>query len=94
MDTNSLFLDQPQNQSELQLNCPQRNRAWRRKTNDLNKRRDTKRPSTWRPEKKFKLLYQRPIKQHRAKQLGFEYPRISKQQQRLNAEHDFWKNAD
>lgn len=92
MDLPPTFLDQLQ--SELANDRPQRNHAWRRKKNGLNKGRDTPRPKTWRPEKQFKLLYQRPIKQKRAQQLGFEYPRISKQQQRLNAQYDFWNPND
>ena len=48
----------------------------------------------WKPEKRFKLLAQRPIKMKRAQQLGFEYPRISSQQRRLNAAYEFWISSD
>lgn len=59
-----------------------RTRAWRRfkartkKSHTLNKNGFVPLP----PEKNWKLLYQRPVKQHRARQLGIEYPRKSMRQ--------------
>ncbi len=91
MDTYNSFLDQ----SQIQQHRPERNRASRRKTNYLHRGRDCRHTTTlWKPEKNFKLLYQRALKQKRAMCLGFEYPRISPQQRRLNAQQDFWNDAD
>lgn len=90
MDTYNSLLDQPQ----IQQQRPDRNRAWRRKTKYLHRGRDHQQTARfWKPEKNFKLLYQRSLKQKRAMRLGFEYPRISPQQRRLNAQQDFWNET-
>lgn len=97
MNTHNLHLDQTENLKDRpdEKHNPKRNCAWRRKIKFLHRGRDCRHTSTlWKPEKNFKLLYQRPIKQKRAMQLGFEYPRISPQQRRLNAQHDFWNSTD
>ena len=90
MDTYNSLLDQPQ----IQQQRPDRNRAWRRKTKYLYRGRDRQQTARfWKPEKKFKLMAGRPFKQKRAMRLGFEYPRISPQQRRLNAQQDFWNET-
>ena len=91
MDTYNSLLDQ----TETQQQNTQRNRAWRRKTNYLHRGHDCRHTATlWKPEKNFKLMAGRPFKLKRAMRLGFEYPRISSQQRRLNAQQDFWNDAD
>ena len=74
-----------------------RDRAWRRKTNHLHRSHDQKRPFTagrWTALKNWKHLYTSSLKRSRARQLKIEYPRISNQQRRLNAEQDFWNTSD
>lgn len=91
MDTHYLVLEQ----TKAPPHNLKRNRAWRRKNKFLYRGRDCRHTSTfWKPEKNFKLLYQRPIKQKRAMLLGFEYPRISNQQRRLNAQHEYWNSIN
>ena len=91
MDTYNSFLDQ----SQIQQHRPERNRAWRRKTNYLHRGRDCQHTVTlWKPEKKFKYMAGRPFKLKRAMRLGFEYPRISPQQRKLRAQQDFWNHPD
>ena len=91
MDTYNSLLDQ----TETQQQNTQRNRAWRRKTNYLHRGHDCRHTATlWKPEKNFKLMAGRPFKLKRAMRLGFEYPRISPQQRRLNAQQNFWNNPD
>ncbi|MBK5646916.1 hypothetical protein ACG94X_11770 [Acinetobacter sp. ULE_I010] len=72
-----------------------RNRAWRRKVNYLHRGRDCRNTSTlWKPEKDWKLLWNRSLKRSRSKQLRIEYPRISSAKRRKQAQYDFWKTAD
>ena len=80
---------------DIQAQQVQRNRAWRRKHKYIHLRHDARhQPPIFKPEKKFKFMAGRPYKLKRAMQLGFEYPRISAQQQRLNAQADFWQTKD
>ena len=97
MDTHNLPLDQTKNlqQHADETPNPKRNRAWRRKTNYLHRGRDGKNPSTlWKPEKNFKLLYQRPVKQTRARQLGFDYPQVSAELFKRKAAYEYWNISD
>ena len=62
-----------------------RNRAWRRFKNKVNSGKAQSYPvkdpkDNWVPEKKWKLMGRRWHKLQRAKQLGFEYPRITVRQ--------------
>ena len=58
----------------------QRSRAWRKRQNALKKNRGMGTGSKFRPEKKWSNLYLRSNKLARAKQLGFEYPRLNHRQ--------------
>ena len=81
--------------TDLQTQQLQRNRAWRRKNKYIHLRRDARQSiPMFKPEKKFKFMAGRPFKLKRAMQLGFEYPRISAQQQRLKAQFEFWHSED
>lgn len=74
-----------------------RDRAWRRKVNYLHRSQDHKRHtaySRWMPSKNWKHLYTSSAKRSRARQLKIEYPRISNQQRRLNAEQNFWNTTN
>nr|WP_092619144.1 hypothetical protein [Acinetobacter marinus] len=76
--------------SQQDFDIFKRNRAWRRKLKFSHRGRDCRHLSTlWKPEKNWKHLYGRSVKQLRSKQLGFEYPRISSSQMRLNAQYDY-----
>ena len=57
-----------------------RNRAWRRFKDYVNKGKGMGSGTYYKPEKKWKFLYTRKSKVARAKQLGFEYPRINQRQ--------------
>ena len=63
-----------------------RDRAWRLVNNKLNKHREM---GDFQPkftkEKKWKMLYTRAHKLTRARQLGIEYPQISRAVSRRNA---------
>ena len=97
MDTHNLLLAQAQsatNNAEPEL---KRDRAWRRKSNALHRRHDQKRPfkaGRWTALKNWKHLYTSGLKRSRARQLKIEYPRISNQQRRLNAQQEFWNIPD
>lgn len=54
-----------------------RNRAWRRFRNNINNGKGMGCLQECKPEKNWKHLYTRSTKVARAKQLGFEYPRMS-----------------
>ncbi|MDI1224324.1 MULTISPECIES: hypothetical protein [Acinetobacter] len=85
-------MDITQQYFENELN---RNRAWRRKVNYLHRGRDCRYTSgLWKPEKDWKLLWNRSLKRSRSKQLRIEYPRISSAKRRKQAQYDFWKTAD
>lgn len=85
-------MDITQQYFENELN---RNRAWRRKVNYLHRGRDCRHTSTlWKPEKDWKLLWNRSLKRSRSKQLRIEYPGISSAKRRKQAQYDFWKTAD
>ena len=59
----------------------ERTRAWRRHKNRVNKQRDMSHVGEmFKLEKNWKFLYFRSVKLKRAKQLGFEYPRINSRQ--------------
>jgi hypothetical protein len=58
----------------------QRSRAWRQRQNALKKNRGMGTAPKFKPEKKWSNLYLRSNKLLRAKQLGFEYPRLGKKQ--------------
>lgn len=91
MDTHYLVLEQ----TKAPPHTPKRNRAWRRKNKFLYRGRDCRHTSTfWKPEKRFNLMSGRPFKLKRAMRLGFEYPRISPQQRRLNAQHEYWNSIN
>lgn len=91
MDTHYLVLEQ----TKAPPHTPKRNRAWRRKNKYTHLRRDARHhPSMFKPEKKFKFMAGRPFKLKRAMRLGFEYPRISNQQRRLNAQHEYWNSIN
>ncbi|MDR2062985.1 MAG: hypothetical protein LBQ29_16495 [Acinetobacter sp.] len=69
----------------------QRNRAWRRKQKFLFRGRDCRHTSfCWRPTKQWKYLYTRQDKLARARQLGIEYPRISKAKFLREAHFNYW----
>ena len=53
----------------------ERTSAWRRHKNRVNKGRGMGSAPTWKPEKKWRLIYLRSEKLARAQQLGMEYPR-------------------
>ncbi len=55
----------------------ERNRAWRRFKNRVNRGNGMGAEDRWKPEKNCKMLYLRSEKLVRAKQLGFEYPRMN-----------------
>lgn len=79
---------------QLEINVT-RDRAWRRKINYLHRGRDCRNTSTLlKPEKNFKLLYQRPIKLKRAKQLGFTYPQVSAELFKRKVAYDYWNPTD
>lgn len=52
----------------------ERNRAWRRAQSWTNNGKGMGSEDTWKPEKKWKLMYIRSEKMARARQLGFDYP--------------------
>ena len=58
----------------------ERNRAWRRFKNKVNLGNGQGNQDFDKPEKKWKMMYFRSRKLVRAKQLGFEYPRITVRQ--------------
>ncbi|MDH0564338.1 hypothetical protein [Acinetobacter courvalinii] len=69
----------------------QRNRAWRRKQKFLFRGRDCRHTSLyWRATKQWKYLYTRQDKLARARQLGIEYPRISKAKFLREAHFNYW----
>jgi hypothetical protein len=69
----------------------QRNRAWRRKQKFLFRGRDCRHTTLlWKSIKKWKHLYTRPAKLARARQLGIEYPRVSKAQSLNDARFNYW----
>ncbi|BCX72631.1 hypothetical protein KTJ16_11290 [Acinetobacter bereziniae] len=81
--------------SQLFANDINRNRAWRRKVNFLHRGRDCRHSSTlWKPEKDWKMLWNRSLKRSRSKQLGIEYPRVSSAKRRKQAQYEFWMIAD
>lgn len=81
--------------SQLFANDINRNRAWRRKVNFLHRGRDCRHTSTlWKPEKDWKMLWNRSLKRSRSKQLGIEYPRVSSAKRRKQAQYEFWMIAD
>jgi hypothetical protein len=57
-----------------------RNRAWRRFKDRVNKGKGMGSDELYKPEKKWKLMYFRKNKLARAKQLGLDYPIKSKRQ--------------
>lgn len=97
MNTHNLHLDQTENLKDRpdEKHNPKRNCAWQRKIKFLHRGRDCCHTSNyWKSEKDWKLLWNRSQKRVRAKQLGIEFPRISPQQQRLNAQYYFWNTPD
>ena len=62
-----------------------RNRAWRRFKDRVNKGKGMGSDQLDKPEKKWKLMYFRKNKLVRAKQLGFDYP-VKSQRQLLDQE--------
>ncbi len=98
MNTHNLSLDQTETQQHPdETHNPKRNRAWRRKTNYLHRGCDQKRRCTrgrWSALKNWKHLSTSGLKRSRARQLKIEYPRISNQQRKLNAQQDFWNTSD
>ncbi|MGQ8366080.1 hypothetical protein [Glaciecola sp. 1036] len=60
--------------------CKNRNRAWRRFNDRVNKGKGKGSNELNKAEKKWKLLYLRKNKLARAKQLGFDYPIKSNRQ--------------
>ena len=52
----------------------QRDEAWRRFQDRVHKSRGMGSKDRWKPEKKWKMIYIRSNKLHRAQQLGFDYP--------------------
>ena len=71
-----------------------RDRAWRRKINFLKRGRDCRHTSNlWKPEKNWKNLWTRSLKQSRAKQLGIEYPQVSSAKRLKQSKYDYWDTA-
>lgn len=58
-----------------------RDRAWRRFKKHVKAQQPILQTRDFHIEKNWKLMYQRPKKRYRAKQLGFEYPIRSIRQQ-------------
>ena len=54
----------------------ERSRSWRRFKNRIKSNRGMGYREVFKPEKKWKMVYLRSEKLSRAKQLGFEYPRV------------------
>lgn len=73
------------------MKTDQRDRAWRRAKNHVNKGRDCHHPSTlWKKPKRWKHMYVRSEKIGRARQLGFAYPVVSRSQQLQLACEQYW----
>ena len=101
MDTLNLSLDVLESEkiNYLQPNRQQQNtersRAWRRKTNFTHRGHDCHQNTKyWKPEKNFKLLYQRTDKLKRARQLGFEYPQVSAELYKRRSTYEYWILTD
>ena len=58
----------------------ERDRAWRRFTSHVKKGKGMGSKEDWKPEKNWKMVNFRSEKLVRARQLGFDYPKLSTRQ--------------